>query len=206
MTGCWAWPSLSGGPDLSVRPGDSSESLRLCPLSRRDPDDFRAHVRGYRPAAAGNRGLIPYGILLKVSYCGVAGYHWLAGGIPAAVEAVRGDRPGLLGLVPPGVSVAGPRKVAGTLRVPSACVPQGASQWRCRFVGLKPARKSSALATALTATSNRGCRRKNRASTGPRSASRWFPAANATLFQHAVQPALPAPAVAAGRLGDLPYS
>ena len=29
-----------------------------------------------------NRNLIPYGILLKVSYCGVAGYHWLAGGIP----------------------------------------------------------------------------------------------------------------------------
>jgi hypothetical protein len=30
-----------------------------------------------------NRNLIPYGILLKVSYCGVAGYHWLVGGIPA---------------------------------------------------------------------------------------------------------------------------
>ena len=30
-----------------------------------------------------NRGLIPYGILLKLAYCGVAGYHWLAGGIPA---------------------------------------------------------------------------------------------------------------------------
>ena len=30
-----------------------------------------------------NRGLIPYGILLKVAYCGVAGYHWFAGGIPA---------------------------------------------------------------------------------------------------------------------------
>jgi hypothetical protein len=29
-----------------------------------------------------NRGLVPYGILLKVSYCGVAGYHWLANGIP----------------------------------------------------------------------------------------------------------------------------
>ncbi len=29
-----------------------------------------------------NRGLIPYGILLKVSYCGVAGYHWFSGGIP----------------------------------------------------------------------------------------------------------------------------
>ncbi len=30
-----------------------------------------------------NRNLIPYGILLKVSYCGVAGYHWLVTGIPA---------------------------------------------------------------------------------------------------------------------------
>jgi hypothetical protein len=30
-----------------------------------------------------NRNLIPYGILLKVSYCGVAGYHWLASGIPS---------------------------------------------------------------------------------------------------------------------------
>jgi hypothetical protein len=30
-----------------------------------------------------NRGLIPYGMLLKVSYCGVVGYHWLAGGIPS---------------------------------------------------------------------------------------------------------------------------
>jgi hypothetical protein len=29
-----------------------------------------------------NRGLIPYGILLKVAYCGVAGFHWFAGGIP----------------------------------------------------------------------------------------------------------------------------
>ncbi len=29
-----------------------------------------------------NRNLIPYGIGLKVCYCGVAGYHWLAGGIP----------------------------------------------------------------------------------------------------------------------------
>ena len=29
-----------------------------------------------------NRNLIPYGILLKASYCGVAGYHWLASGIP----------------------------------------------------------------------------------------------------------------------------
>jgi hypothetical protein len=29
-----------------------------------------------------NRNLIPYGILLKVSYCGVAGYHWLTRGIP----------------------------------------------------------------------------------------------------------------------------
>ena len=29
-----------------------------------------------------NRGLIIYGILLKVAYCGVAGYHWLIGGIP----------------------------------------------------------------------------------------------------------------------------
>jgi len=29
-----------------------------------------------------NRRLIPYGILLKVAYCGVAGGHWLAAGIP----------------------------------------------------------------------------------------------------------------------------
>ncbi len=31
---------------------------------------------------ARNRNLIPYGILLKVSYCGVTGYHWLTAGIP----------------------------------------------------------------------------------------------------------------------------
>jgi hypothetical protein len=30
-----------------------------------------------------NRHLIPYGILLKVSYCGVVGFHWLTGEIPA---------------------------------------------------------------------------------------------------------------------------
>ncbi|MGO8748336.1 MAG: hypothetical protein ACLQNE_20370 [Thermoguttaceae bacterium] len=30
-----------------------------------------------------NRHLIPYGILLKVAYCGVAGFHWLTDGIPA---------------------------------------------------------------------------------------------------------------------------
>ncbi len=30
-----------------------------------------------------NRNLIPYGILLKVSYCGVVFYHWFRTGIPA---------------------------------------------------------------------------------------------------------------------------
>jgi hypothetical protein len=29
-----------------------------------------------------NRNLIPYGILLKVSYCGVVLFHWLDAGIP----------------------------------------------------------------------------------------------------------------------------
>lgn len=29
-----------------------------------------------------NRNLIPYGMLLKVSYCGVAFWHWLREGIP----------------------------------------------------------------------------------------------------------------------------
>jgi hypothetical protein len=29
-----------------------------------------------------NRNLIPYGILLKVSYCGVAMFHWFTAGIP----------------------------------------------------------------------------------------------------------------------------
>ena len=31
----------------------------------------------------GNRSLIPYGMLLKVSYCGVVGYHWFSAGIPS---------------------------------------------------------------------------------------------------------------------------
>ncbi|MCU0918604.1 MAG: hypothetical protein MUC88_29215 [Planctomycetes bacterium] len=30
----------------------------------------------------GKRHLIVYGILLKIAYCGVAGYHWAAAGIP----------------------------------------------------------------------------------------------------------------------------
>jgi hypothetical protein len=30
----------------------------------------------------GNRNLIPYGILLKVSYCSVTGFHWFTAGIP----------------------------------------------------------------------------------------------------------------------------
>ena len=30
----------------------------------------------------GNRNLMPYGMLLKVSYCCVAFYHWIASGIP----------------------------------------------------------------------------------------------------------------------------
>lgn len=30
-----------------------------------------------------NRNLIPYGILLKISYCGVIMFHWLTNGIPA---------------------------------------------------------------------------------------------------------------------------
>lgn len=29
-----------------------------------------------------NRNLIPYGILLKVSYCGVTFYHWISADIP----------------------------------------------------------------------------------------------------------------------------
>jgi hypothetical protein len=29
-----------------------------------------------------NRNLIPYGILLKISYCSVAFYHWFSSGIP----------------------------------------------------------------------------------------------------------------------------
>lgn len=29
-----------------------------------------------------NRNLIPYGMLLKVSYCAVTGYHWFAAGLP----------------------------------------------------------------------------------------------------------------------------
>lgn len=29
-----------------------------------------------------NRNLIPYGILLKMSYCGVAMFHWFTAGIP----------------------------------------------------------------------------------------------------------------------------
>ena len=31
---------------------------------------------------SGNRNLIPYGILLKVSYCGVVMYYWLTTGLP----------------------------------------------------------------------------------------------------------------------------
>ena len=31
----------------------------------------------------GNRNLIPYGILLKVSYCSVTGFHWLTTGLPS---------------------------------------------------------------------------------------------------------------------------
>jgi hypothetical protein len=31
---------------------------------------------------ARNRNLIPYGILLKISYCGVVFYHWFTAGIP----------------------------------------------------------------------------------------------------------------------------
>jgi hypothetical protein len=31
---------------------------------------------------ARNRNLIPYGILLKVSYCGVVLFHWLTSGLP----------------------------------------------------------------------------------------------------------------------------
>jgi hypothetical protein len=31
---------------------------------------------------AGNRNLIPYGILLKLSYCGVVLFYWLTSGLP----------------------------------------------------------------------------------------------------------------------------
>ena len=32
----------------------------------------------------GNRNLIPYGLMLKASYCGTVFYHWLAGGVATA--------------------------------------------------------------------------------------------------------------------------
>jgi hypothetical protein len=44
----------------------------------------------------GNRNLIPYGILLKVSYCAVVCWHWLLHGVPdmwkplAVLDAVLG--------------------------------------------------------------------------------------------------------------------
>jgi hypothetical protein len=44
----------------------------------------------------GRRHLIVYGILLKVAYCGVAGFHWTATGIPGmwkpfvVIDAVMG--------------------------------------------------------------------------------------------------------------------
>ena len=31
-----------------------------------------------------NRALIPYGMMLKVAYCGTVFYHWATGGIPTA--------------------------------------------------------------------------------------------------------------------------
>lgn len=31
---------------------------------------------------AKNRNLMPYGILLKIAYCSVAGFHWFSAGIP----------------------------------------------------------------------------------------------------------------------------
>ncbi len=43
-----------------------------------------------------SRNLIPYGVLLKVAYCGVAGWYWAAGGMPGmwkpfvVVDAVMG--------------------------------------------------------------------------------------------------------------------
>jgi hypothetical protein len=33
-------------------------------------------------APARNRNLIPYGVLLKLSYCGVISFHWLTAGLP----------------------------------------------------------------------------------------------------------------------------
>ena len=55
-----------------------------------------------------NRNLIPYGILLKVCYCGVAGYRLARRRSPLFVEAVRGDRSRIPGLVRPGVPSIGP--------------------------------------------------------------------------------------------------
>jgi len=37
----------------------------------------------------GNRNLIPYGILLKVSYCSVVLFHWLTAGIPGIFKQIR---------------------------------------------------------------------------------------------------------------------
>ncbi len=37
-------------------------------------------------APAANRGLIGYGVLVKVAYCAVAGGHWLTAGIPGMFQ------------------------------------------------------------------------------------------------------------------------
>ena len=37
---------------------------------------------------AANRNLIPFGILLKVSYVGVCGYYWISTGVPTLFQPI----------------------------------------------------------------------------------------------------------------------
>ena len=41
-----------------------------------------------------NRGMIVYGILLKLSYCGLVFWYWFGAVAPGSLEAVRLDRSG----------------------------------------------------------------------------------------------------------------
>jgi len=46
------------------------------------PDSFCLDVPGHRQESSQEPDLIPYGILLKISYCSVVLFHWLTTGVP----------------------------------------------------------------------------------------------------------------------------
>lgn len=78
------------GAAFLIFPGVTFEICKVAPPNHMGYVQFPAAVLiifavmflaiAVRPAA--NRRLIPYGIMLKIAYCGIVGYYWFSSSLP----------------------------------------------------------------------------------------------------------------------------